>query len=78
MSKKPELEILMKERFNVPSPYGGMLDAELRLKRKGTKFYVEKSCFVGEYALHVESYDDVTLAYEEYNKTFNKYKDYIK
>lgn len=78
MSKKMEQEIIMKEKFKIPSPFGGAFDAELRLKRRGTKFIVEKSCFTGEHTLHVNSYDDVTPAYEEYESVIHQYQDNLR
>jgi len=77
MSKKTEIEIVMREKFKIPAPNNSTFNAELRLKRKGTKFYVEKSCFNGESVLHVDSFDDVTPAYELYVNTVNQYQMYL-
>lgn len=77
MSKKLEIEIVMREKFRIPAPNNKSFNAELRLKRHGTKFYVEKSCFLGDSMLHIESYDDVTPAYESYEQMLNLYSAHI-
>lgn len=73
MSKKIEQEILMKKTFSIPQPNGDKHEAELRLKRSGVKFYVEKSGFYGPYSLHVDSYNDIEPAYQEYETIINSY-----
>ena len=73
MNKKLEHEILMRKTFDIEQKNGGSVEAEVRIKRRGTKFYVEKSGFYGPYALHVNSYDDIEPAYSEYEMIINSF-----
>lgn len=73
MNKKPEQEILMREIFNIQKSSGDTREAEVRLKRRGTFFYVEKSGMHGTYALHISRYDDIEPAYQEYQQIVNTF-----
>lgn len=78
MSKKLEQEILFKDNFLIKSANGDEHEGQVRLKRRGLKFYVEKSCLIGTYVLHVDTFDDVELAYQHFVDTVEQYREFLK
>lgn len=72
MGKKTEHEVIMQEKFLIESK-GNEREATLTLRRFGARFYVDRSGFVGPYALHTNSYETIEEAYEEYNQFLSIY-----
>ncbi len=66
MSKKTEHEVLFRSTFYIKFDEKNGREAELRLRRFGTRFIVDKSCFNGASCCHFNYYDDIEHAYADY------------
>jgi hypothetical protein len=72
MGKKTEHEVIMQEKFTI-EVNGNEREATLTLRRFGARFYVDRSGFVGPYAMHTNSFEKLEDAYEEFNSFLNIY-----
>ena len=77
MSKKLEQEILFKNNYQMKLSNGDVREGQIRLKRRGLRFYVEKSCLVGAHVLHVDIFDEVEEAYNAFLEASEKYAELL-
>lgn len=75
MAKKTEHEVLFSARFYIKAGNKEGHEANLRLRRFGSRFIVDKSGFYGQYACHMNYYDDVEEAYADYQSALEIYED---
>lgn len=75
MAKKTEHEVLYSSRFFIKTSDKDSHEANLRLRRFGTRFIVDKSGFYGQYACHMDYYDNVEEAYADYARVLDIYQD---